>query len=276
MIKIVYQGEPGCFSEKAILKYFGKHVITKGVKSFEDIIKLTLSDNDYYGILPVENSLIGKIPYNYDLLIKYPVKIIGEIKLRVSFGLLSLPDTDFGKIKEVWSHPAAIEQCKTYLFDKGYKIVSIYDTAGGAKLLKKENRKDVAILAGNSVAEEYGLQILDKEVENNKNNYTRFIIITSNKKKRYHKKGKMKTSIVFGVKDSPGILFKCLSVFAMRNINLCNIESRPIEGKPWEYIFFIDFEGDMGEERIRKTIEGLNEIVDFLKIFGSYPSMEDE
>jgi prephenate dehydratase len=273
MKKIVYQGEPGCYSEIAAKKIMGKDIEIIGVKSFEKVINSVINSKDTLGILPVENTLIGKISQNFDLLIKYQVKVIGEIKIRISFNLMTLMETIPEQIEEVWSHPAALEQCKNFLFEKGYKPVAIYDTAGGAKLLKEKGRRNTAILADQSVAKTYGLKTIDKHIEDNDKNYTRFFII-SNKKKRLNIGNKTKTSIVFGVKNVPGILFKCLSVFALRNINLCSIESRPIHGKPWEYLFFIDFEGDIKDERCEKAIKGLKDIVGFLRVLGTYNSME--
>ena len=273
MMKIFYQGEPGCFSYIAAQKIFA-NTEKKGVGSFEEVVERVLSERDSIGILPMENTLIGKISSNYDLLLRYPVKVIGEVKIRVNFYLMTLPEVVPNKIKQVWSHPAALEQCKEFISEKGYEPVAIYDTAGGAKLLRKNRRENVAILADKSVAERYKLKIIDRDIEENDNNYTRFFVI-SNRKKRLKKGGKIKTSIVFGVKNAPGILFKCLSAFALRNINLCSIESRPIHGKPWEYLFFIDFEGDLKEERCKMAIEGLKEIVNFIKILGTYGSSEE-
>jgi len=272
-MKVFYQGEPGCFSHIAAQKVF-PNAEKKGVSSFEAVVKRVLSEKNSIGILPMENTLIGKISSNYDLLLKYSVNVVREIIIRVRFYLMTLPEVEPDKIKQVWSHPAALEQCKNYISKKGYEPVAIYDTAGGAKLLRERGTKNVAILADKSVAERYKLKIIDREIEDNDNNYTRFFVI-SNGKKRLKKGEKIKTSIVFGVKNVPGILFKCLSVFALRNINLCSIESRPIHGKPWEYLFFIDFEGDIKEERCKMAIEGLKEIVNFIKILGTYGSLEE-
>jgi len=269
-MKIIYQGEPGCFSDIAAKKILGEDIERVGVKTFEEVMISVVNSKDDMGILPVENTLIGKISQNFDLLLKNQVSVIGEVKMKVSFNLMALPGTEPDKIEEVWSHPAALEQCKNHILEKGYKPVAIYDTAGGAKLLKKKN---IAILADSSVGEKYGLKTIAERIEDNNENYTRFFII-SNKRRRLNIGNKVKTSIVFGVKNVPGILFKCLSVFALRNINLCSIESRPVPGKPWEYLFFIDFEGNIRDEKCEKAIEGLRETVRFLRILGSYKSSE--
>ena len=273
MRKIFYQGEPGCFSEIAIKKVFGDKVERIGLRYFDEVMKKVTKYKESIGILPIENTLIGKISYNYDLMLENPVQIIGEVKLSVHFSLIVHPQANPENIKEVWSHPAALGQCKSFLSENKYKPVSIYDTAGGAKYIIDKNRKDIGILADRNVAKRYGLKIIAEKVEDNENNFTRFVFI-SQKKKKVPIKGKTKTSIVFGVKNAPGVLFKCLSVFALSNINLCSIESRPIKGKPWEYLFFVDFEGDMNDGNAAKSVEDLREIVDYLKIFGSYNSVE--
>ncbi len=273
MNKIYYQGEPGCFSEIAAEKMFGKDINKIGLETFEDVVRSVIESKDDLGILPVENTIIGKISTNYDLLLYNPVFIVSEIKIKIRFNLMTSRDVRFEDIEEIWSHPAALEQCKNYILKNNWKPVAIYDTAGGAKLLKENHKRNIAILADSEVSKKYGLKILEKGVEDNSNNFTRFYIITG-KKKRLNRVGELKSSIAFGVKNVPGILFKCLSVFALRNINLLSIESRPIKGKPWEYIFFIDFEGDINEENCAKAVESLKEIVGFLKIFGSFVSVE--
>jgi len=269
MKKVFYQGERGCFSEIAAEKFFDNPIKGIGVPKFEAVFEAVKSKRNVYGIIPIENSLTGSIHQNYDLLLKYDIWIAGEMKLKITYNLLALPDVNLRLINEIWSHPVALNQCKEFLTRHSkYKIVPVYDTAGAAKILKKEKRYNVGVLAGPQVAKLYGLKALKQKVEDNSQNYTRFLIISAEKKICTGKN--VKTSLVFGVKNALGILFKCLSVFVLRNIDLTKLESRPIIGKPWEYLFYIDFKGSMDDENCKHALENLSEVVTYLKILGSY------
>jgi prephenate dehydratase len=275
MKKVFYQGTKGCFSELAAVKFFGKSINKIGVTRFEDIFKKVNSEKGTYGIIPVENSLTGSIHKNFDLLIKNNIWVIGEVKLRIIHNLLVHPysDASLKSINEVWSHPEALAQCNRFLsLHPEYKIVSVYDTAGAAKIANKEKRYDVGVIAGPQVANFYGFKTLKENIEDNPQNYTRFLII-SREKKIYADKN-VRTMLVFGVKNEPGILFRCLSVFALRNIDLTKLESRPIVGKPWEYIFYIDFKGSIEDDNCKQAVDTLREFVDYLKFLGSYTVKE--
>ena len=229
-------------------------------------------EKNSFGIIPIENSLAGSIHKNYDLLCQYPLWIIGEITLRIKFNLMGLPDAKFDFIKEIWSHPIALNQCQTFLKRSHFKLLPVYDSAGAAKLLVGKKRKDVAVITGPDVAHIYGLITLKNGLEDNSENFTRFFILSKNN--LFASGEKSKTSIVFGVKNTPGILFKCLSVFALRNIDLVKLESRPIIGKPWEYMFYIDFKGSLVDVSIKQALEALKKLTNFLKILGSYETKE--
>lgn len=271
MKKVFYQGTRGCFSELAAMEFFGETNRKIGVTRFEDIFKNVKNEKNAYGIIPVENSLTGSIHQNFDLLIKNNLWVIGEVKLRITHNLLVHPDSNVSlkSINEVWSHPEALAQCYKFLnAHPEYKIVSVYDTAGAAKIANEEKRYDVGVIAGPQVANLYGFKTLKENIEDNPQNYTRFLII-SREKKIYTDKN-VKTILVFGVENEPGILFRCLSVFALRNIDLTKLESRPIVGKPWEYIFYIDFKGNIEDENCKQAIDALRELVDYVKFLGSY------
>ncbi len=269
MTKVYYQGEPGSFSELAAVKYFGPGVTGKGLMQFEDVFQAVSRRRGVYGVIPIENTLAGSIHQNYDLLLKYDLWINGEITLRVRFHLFVRPDGRRRDLREIWSHPAALDQCRRFLSRQtGIKIVPVYDSAGAAKIINEQRRKDVGIIAGPQVARSYGLRAVAKAVEDNPQNFTRFLILGRERKIATGKN--IKTSLAFGVKNAPGILFRCLSVFALRNIDLVKLESRPIIGKPWEYLFYIDFRGSIAEEKCRSAIATLDTVAAYSKLLGCY------
>jgi prephenate dehydratase len=178
-------------------------------------------------------------------------------------------------IKEIWSHPATLEQCRIFFnANPHYEPVAAYDSAGAAKLLKEKRKKNAAVIAGPQVEKLYGLRTIEKGIEDNPENYTRFFVIGP--RKVIYRGEAAKTTVVFGVKNETGVLFRCLSIFALRNIDLTKLESRPNIGRPWEYLFYVDFRGSVKEERCRRALEDLKENVAFVRCLGSYEIREDK
>jgi prephenate dehydratase len=205
-----------------------------------------------------------------DLLLDFHPSVIGEIILRIHHHLLALKGVDEKAVKRVYSHPQALQQCSEFLEAwENVEAVPMYDTAGSAAFLAENNIRDGAAIASLRASQDYGLRVLKKGIENKQHNYTRFLVI-SNTPPAPQEAGK--TSIVFSTKDIPGALFKAISVFALRDINLLKIESRPLQTGPWKYWFYLDFEGSMEDEACRNAIKHLEEITSFLKILGSYPA----
>ena len=266
-MRVAFQGEPGAYSEQAVFDYFGE-VETQPCESFDVVFDSVVSDECEFGLIPIENSLAGSIHQNYDLLLRHELHIIGEYPLRVQHCLIVLPGVKKEAIKKAISHPQALGQCAAYLRGLGIKTESVYDTAGSVKMLKESGAKDTAAIASRRAAEIYGMQILEEGIEDNPENYTRFLAIS---KEAVQPEGESKTSIVFTLKNQPGALFKALSVFALRDIDLTKIESRPLQGKPWEYLFYIDFSGATHEETVRKALDHLGEYALMLRVLGSYP-----
>lgn len=266
-MRVAFQGEPGAYSEQAVFDYFGD-VETKPCESFDVVFDSVVDDSCEFGLIPIENSLAGSIHQNYDLLLRHDLHINGEYPLRVQHCLIALPGVKKEDIKKAISHPQALGQCAAYLRGLGIKAEQAYDTAGSVKLLKESGERNTAAIASRRAAELYGMQILEEGIEDNPENYTRFLAIS---KTAVQPKGEAKTSIVFTLKNQPGALFKALSVFALRDIDLTKIESRPLQGKPWEYLFYIDFIGATQDDASKRALDHLGEYALMVRVLGSYP-----
>ena len=269
---VAFQGEPGAYSDLAALEFFGEDVKTVPCESFDAVFEAVENGEVSFGIVPVENSLAGSIHRNYDLMLRHNLHIIGEYPLRVSHCLMVNPGVKLEDIKRVYSHPQALAQCEGSLSELNVESVVAADTAGSARELAERGDRDAASLASRHAAKVYGLEILQENMEDDPENYTRFLalsrepLVVANPDDEGYK-----TSIVFSLNNKPGILFKALSVFALRDIDLTKIESRPLQGKPWEYFFYIDFIGHAETKNCQRALEHLSELAPFLRILGSYP-----
>jgi len=266
-MKIAFQGEPGAYSEQAVFDYFGQ-VETVPCESFDVMFDSVVSGKSDAALAPIENSLAGSIHQNYDLLLRHDLHIVGEYFLRVQHCLIAMNGVKKEDIKKAISHPQALGQCAGYLRSHGIKAEQVYDTAGSVKMLKESGARDVAAIASKRAAELYGMQILEEGIEDNAENYTRFLAV---QREATVPEGEAKTSIVFTLKNVPGSLFKAMSVFALRDIDLTKIESRPLAGSPWEYLFYIDFIGAAREAHVEKALDHLGEYAMMLRVLGSYP-----
>ncbi|MGA3246163.1 MAG: prephenate dehydratase [Bacteroidota bacterium] len=269
MVTVAYQGEPGAFSEEAARSFFGPRARLLPKQSFKDVFEFATRHPSGFGVVPIENSTFGSVHQIYDLLLRHKLHIIGELKLRIQLHMMVLPGVSAKGIRSVYSHSQALGQCEEYLRSlKRVSVAAYYDTAGSAKMIREEGRKDAAAIASARAARTYGLSILKRNVESNHHNYTRFIVLSARKDLA---KSKEKTSIVFAAKNVPGALFKALAVFALREINMLKIESRPHVGKPWEYLFYLDIEGSPSETRVRQALKHLDELTTFVRVLGAYP-----
>jgi prephenate dehydratase len=265
-MKVAFQGESGAYSEEASINYFNAPE-TIPCETFEGIFAAVNSGGCEFGFIPIENSLAGSIHQNYDLLLQNSLFIVGEYFLRVKHCLIGFPGVTKTEIKKVISHPQALGQCVGFLRNLGVKTQPVYDTGGSVMMLKASGELTTAAIASRKAAEINGMQILQEGIEDNPENYTRFLAIAP---APVSPSGEAKTSVVFILKNQPGALFKALSVFALREIDLTKIESRPLAGKPWEYLFYIDFIGALEEERVKKALDHLGEYALMLRVFGSY------
>ncbi|MGH7601183.1 MAG: prephenate dehydratase [bacterium] len=269
MKRIAFQGEPGAYSERAVKEFFRQQsTATLPCRTFGEAFAAVHKEQAQAAVIPIENSLAGSVHQNYDLLLKHQLHITGEIILRISHHVMALPGVKWEQVRRVYSHPQALEQCRDFLEKwSAIEAVPAYDTAGSAKLIATEKWQDAAAIASANAASEYGLEILHRSVESNPQNYTRFLILEKEEKMPAEDG---KTSIVFSISHTPGALFKALAVFALRDINLMKIESRPLRGSPWEYIFYLDFAGTPRQSHCQKALEHLAEITSLLRVLGAY------
>jgi prephenate dehydratase len=267
--RIGFQGEGGAYSEAAARALYGDGVETVPYASFDAVFEAVESGACDLGVVPVENSLAGSIHRNYDLLLEHQLYIVAEHNLRVSHCLIAHPGVPLSDIRRVYSHPQALAQCERSLRAlEGIEVIAAHDTAGSVRLVKENGWRDAAAIAGEQAAALYDMQVLKYAFEDEKTNYTRFIAIG---REPVSPEANAKTSLAFAGRNEPGLLFKCMSAFALRNIDLAKIESRPLRGVPWEYIFYLDFSGSVAEERCQRALDQLREMATFVRVFGSYP-----
>jgi prephenate dehydratase len=287
-MKVAIQGELGSFSHEAAERMLPRCTVVPCARSLE-VFDRVERESVGAAVIPIENTLAGTVAEHADLMLTRGVFIQAEYLLRIVHNVIAMPGVRLGNLRRVLSHPVALDQCRDF-FRRHPKIeaVPFYDTAGSVKHVVANQLKDAAGIAGRQAAREYSGNILESSIEDDKRNFTRFFLIrkvsrasgrrSAGKKKGsadYHcliPRGANKTSIVFQVKNTPGALFKSLSVFALRDISLSKIESRPMRGRPWEYVFYVDFlRGD--DESARNALRHLEEVAEFVKVLGIYPAV---
>ena len=265
---VAFQGEVGAYSEQAARLFFGPTASVRPCKSLSSVFEMVEKGVSAFGVVPVENSLEGSVNETYDLLLDSSLKVSGEIDLRVVHCLIASPETQLSDIRVVYSHPQALAQCRRFLESLNCEVVSTYDTAGSVKMIRERRLVDSAAVASEKAADVYGMKVLRRAIEDSPNNYTRFYVLS---KDDAPPSGRDKTSIIFSVKHLPGTLFNALQEFAARSINLTKIESRPNRQNPWEYNFYLDFEGHRKDVACKDALGGLRKRSIFVKILGSYP-----
>ncbi|MFW9825589.1 MAG: prephenate dehydratase [Candidatus Thorarchaeota archaeon] len=270
--RIGYLGPDGTFTHQAALEYFpkaGSEFISSN--SSLEIFELIEKDLVDFGVIPIENSLQGTVRETLDLLIEKNVLIYGEIELRIVQNLISLENSELSKINTIISHPQAFAQSRAWIKANlpNVAIISVSSTAEAARRVKELNKESHAAIGTEISSQIYNLKIISSNIEDNPLNFTRFLIISKRENKQ--KGGKIKTSVIFVTKHTPGSLYRVLKIYADNNINLLKIESRPRRKGRWEYIFLMDFEGDKDDPQIIKILEKMNENVIWYKILGSYP-----
>lgn len=262
--KIGFQGEHGAYSEIAATKFFPDSDLIP-MKFFQDIFDALRNDSIDCAVVPIENSIEGSVNEIYDLLLETEKKISGEIFLKINHCLIALPYST--TVTKVLSHPQALAQCRNYIKKKNLDAIPTYDTAGSVRIIKEKKILDTAAIASMKAAEFYDMKILDENIEDRRNNFTRFLVL-SNQKTTPTKTDR--TSMIFGLNHTPGSLYSVIQEFDNNKINLTKIESRPTKEKPWEYNFYVDLEGHIEEDNVKKTLVNIEKKCTFIKILGSY------
>jgi len=270
---IAYAGEPGAFSELAAVEYCGTRARVVPMPDFDGVFKAVIARRADRGIVPIENSLAGSIHQNYDLLLSHRLYITGEISLRIAHCLIANKGVALANVKRIYSHPQALAQCKKHLRSiRRAEIIPVSSTAGAVKKIRDERMFDAAAIGSLQAVMDYKMAVLARNIEDNELNTTRFIVLSRKPLAPGRRRAApAKTSILFSTKNEPGALFKALSVFAMRDINLLKIESRPVMTGKFEYRFYLDFSGNHWEERQKNALNHLQEITSLYRLLGSYP-----
>ncbi len=274
---VAFQGERGAFSHQAARQLLGDVPVVPCPR-FEDVFRALVEKKVSAACIPFENTLHGSVHENYDHLLRFDVEITGETNLRIVHNLIAPPGLTFAKVRKVYSHPVALNQCLDFFVaHPQIEKEPFYDTAGSVKMVMEERPPGAAAIASAVAAEIYGGRILKRSIEDERHNYTRFFLLRRRDERRRRptaKDVKWKTSLVFTTHNQPGSLFRSLSAFALRDLNLVKIESRPLRGKPWEYLFYLDFFGSLDEVRVQKALGHLGELADFMRVLGCYPKGE--
>jgi prephenate dehydratase len=281
-LRVAFQGELGAFSQQAARQLLGDEIVVVPCQRFDEMFQAVASGKVDAAAVPIENTLHGSVHENYDHLLHFELPIVAETNVRIVHNLIAMPGVTFKRIKKVYSHPVALNQCLKFLAaHPEMERTPFYDTAGSVKMLAEEKSADGAAIASSVAAEIYGAHILRKSIEDDRQNFTRFFLLRRPGKPsgamavseaaRNHAAKDWKTSVVFTTRNTPGALFRAMSAFALRDLSLTKIESRPLRGKPWEYLFYLDFSGKAGDEKSKRALAHLGEIADFLRVLGSYP-----
>jgi prephenate dehydratase len=280
-LPIAFQGERGAFSEEAARKLAGADSAVLPCIRFEDVFRALQEGRSGGAAVPIENTLAGSVHENYDHLVNFEFPIVAETSVRIVHNLIVPKGVAFSQIKRVFSHPVALNQCLDF-FARNPQIerVPFYDTAGSVKMLMDEGLSDAGAIASAVAADIYGARILRRSIESDRQNFTRFFLLRTPEYARrnpvrtqpsVHGPAQWKTSLVFSTRNIPGALFRAISAFALRDLNLTKIESRPLRGKPWEYLFYLDFLGRADSPAAVNALNHLAEIADFLRVLGCYP-----
>ena len=274
---VAFQGARGAFSEEAARRLVGVRATVLPCERFEDVFRALKEGRAAGAVVPIENTLAGSVHENYDHLQHFDLPIVAETSVRIVHNLIAPPGVPFSKIRRVFSHPVALNQCLDF-FAKNPQLerIPFYDTAGSVKMVMQEGLTDAAAAASAIAAEIYGGRILKRSIESDRRNFTRFFLLRRPEYARRHpvraaRGAPWKTSLVFSTRNIPGSLFRALSAFALRDLNLIKIESRPLRGKPWEYLFYLDFLCRADAPNAQNALNHLREVADFLRVLGCYP-----
>jgi prephenate dehydratase len=268
MPKVAFQGVRGAHSERAIYHFFGPDTQTVPCRSLEEIFEAVERSQADLAMLPVENALAGSQPHAYELLMERDLRIQAETIVRIRHTLMAAPGVKLSSLKRVRSTLQTLNQCETFISRSNLEQIPSFDTASSARELAEKPEPDLGVIANKLAAEIYKLDILQEEIEDSLFNFTRFFVLGHNDPPRTQRS---KTSLIFSARHLPGSLYNCLGEFAERNLNLTKIESRPRRNRPWQYLFYLDFEGHWQDPVAEAALLGLLRRAGFVKMLGSYP-----
>jgi prephenate dehydratase len=274
-MRVAFQGELGAFSQGAIRQILGKAGQPQPCQQFEEVFEALGKGCVDAAVAPIENTLHGSVHKNYDLMLKHDFIITAETNVRIVHNLIAPPGMRFAQVRRVYSHEVALNQCLDFFRrHKNIESVPFYDTAGSVKMVLAERPDGAAAIASELAAKIYGGQILKREIEDDRQNYTRFFLLEPKGAKPRAAKGSRdkpwKTSLVFSTRNVPGALFRALSALALRDLNLTKLESRPLRGRPFEYMFYLDLIGHQTDKNVGNALRHLGEVADFLRVLGTY------
>ena len=273
---IAFQGEPGAFSQQAIRQLLGDSVDPLPRQQFEEAFQTVKNKAAAAAVSPIENTLHGSVHENYDHLLNFNFTIAAETNVRIVHNLIAPPGVSFKQIRRVYSHPVALNQClKFFARNPQVERVPFYDTAGSVKMVMEKKLSDAGAIASSLAADIYSGRILRRSIEDDRSNFTRFFLLGEPAALRKlqvapSRSREYKTSLVFTTRNIPGALFRAISAFALRDLNLTKIESRPLRGSPWEYLFYVDLVGRVEDENVKRALGHLQETAEFLRVLGSY------
>jgi len=278
-MKVAFQGELGAFSQQAIRQLLGPRAVPVPRQRFDEVFAALDAHEVDAAVLPMENTLAGSVHENYDLLLRHGFEITAETNVRIVHNLIAPPGVTFRRILKVYSHPVALNQCLDFFRSHPrMERVTYYDTAGSVKMVMEQKPPGAAAIASELAAQIYGGRILKREIEDNRQNFTRFFLLephgSAPRPPRGSARNPWKTTLVFTTRNVPGTLFRALSALALRDIDLAKIESRPLHGKPWEYLFYLDLLGHREDKNVRNALAHIKEVADFLRVLGSYRAAE--
>ncbi len=275
LLRVGYQGTDGAYSQQAIRSHYSSRqneLMTIGFETFREVVEAVISGDLDYGMLPIENTTAGSINDTYDLLHKHSLFIVGEEVVRVKHCLAALEDVPVSNIRRIYSHPQAIAQCSEFLSRLHHtKVESFLDTAMSAKKVLEDDDLSQAAIASEAAAELYNLKVLQRDIANQKENFTRFVVVSKDDIS-CDSQIKCKTSVIMSAAHRKGALSQALNMLHEYDLNLTKLESRPSPGNPWEYLFYIDFEGNLASPQTAEALEKLRAHAGFLKVLGSYPA----
>ena len=274
---VAFQGELGAFSQVAASQ-LAAGFIPEPRATFEQVFESVANGKCDAAVIPIENTLHGSVHENYDHLLKYNLPIQGETSVRIVHNLIAAPGVKRGQIRSVFSHPVALNQCRHFFeANPSFERTPFYDTAGSVKMLMEKGLRDAGAIASAAAAGIYGAKILQKSIEDDRENFTRFFLLRRPKQRIPNRRisgVRYKTSVVFTVRNMPGALFRALSALALRDLDLTKIESRPLRGKPWDYLFYVDFIGHTDDSVTKHALGHLAELAEMWRVLGCYPAAE--